>query len=154
MVYSGNKLINFNNITGIVLFALVVLFMAKDNEPLNETIWVGIPVLLFVLLLFILNAFYFEVTDEEVIIFNYVLPFIRIKYKLNEITEIRAQDSNNRGTTAMAFLRILRGNKKSMVFKAGSIGKNDWKDMINDLCSKQMNVVVSATALDGIDFDE
>ena len=54
----------------------------------------------------------------------------------------------------MACLRILRGNKKSMVFKAGSLGKNDWKDMINDLCSKQMNVVVSATALDGIDFDE
>jgi len=83
MTYAGNRIFNGNNGGAVFLLLLGVgMHYAKTG---NGFLLLMIPV---ALLLTITQAFYFEITVDDLIVKNYMVPFLNSHYKLNEITKI------------------------------------------------------------------
>jgi len=140
MIYSGNKLFNVNNGAFIFMLAFdVLIFVARG-------VYWGAP---FFVLFFIFTAneaFYFEITGEELIIKNYILPFINKAYKIIDITNIEIASTNYKAT-ADAALKITRGDKTSMGFRSASLNLSDWQNLVNELYKLKIPTVVSASRL-------
>jgi len=139
MVYSGNKLLNANN--GAFLFMIAFFTLVAINNP-----YLGVPFLLLCFLFTVNEAFYFELNRDEFIVKNYLLPFIRICYNLNEITFIEIQ-STNYIATADGAVKITRDDKNSMPFRAASLGLKDWQALVDDLTDIKIAISVSASRL-------
>jgi hypothetical protein len=140
MVYSGKRLFNANN--GAFLFMILFCLLIIAN---NE-VYIGIA-FFFLCLLFTANeAFYFEITEYELGVKNYMLPFINIRYQLNEITCVELNGTRRR-STADAALKVIRDDKSSMGFKSASLNLKDWQALVNDLGGRKIAVTVSASRL-------
>jgi len=141
MTYSGNKLFNSNN-----LFAIIILlaggalsFYKPDNFPFF------IP-LVVAFVSTACQAFYFEITMDKLIVKNYIIPLLNIRYNLNEITQIQLLRPGGR-SAAQARLKIIHGGKSSFGFPAASLKINDWKLCVDDLCEKKISVEVEPLIL-------
>jgi hypothetical protein len=62
-----------------------------------------------------------------------MIPFLNIHYRLNEITQTQFLNPGYR-STAKARVKIIRGDKRSMGFKAALLGIKDWQLFVNHLC--------------------
>nr|NYE66677.1 hypothetical protein [Mucilaginibacter sp. E4BP6] len=84
MTYSGDKLFNSNNLFAVIILLLggVLSFYKSENFPFF------IPLLMAI---FITSgqAFYFELTENELIIKNYIIPFLNFRYQQSEITQVQ-----------------------------------------------------------------
>lgn len=140
MIYSGNKLFNYNNAFLLIMTPFCVLIGASNS------IYVGIA-FFFLCVLFTTNeAFYFELTEDKFIVKNYILPFVNIRYNLSDITTIDLEGTNRRAI-ADAAVKIYRDDKSSWPFRAGSLGTKDWQNLVTDLHKQKVNVTVSAYRL-------
>jgi hypothetical protein len=75
-----------------------------------------------------------------------MIPFLNIHYRLNEITQTQFLNPGYR-STAKARVKIIRGDKRSMGFKAAPLGIKDWQLLINHLCEKGIPVEIAADSL-------
>ncbi|TSJ40253.1 hypothetical protein FO440_10845 [Mucilaginibacter corticis] len=101
----------------------------------------------FVFFIFTANeAFYFELTTDKLIVKNYLLPFVNIKYNISEITGIELAGTNYRAT-ADAALKIYHDDKNSMGFRAASLDLKTWQAFVNNLNERKIPVTVSASRL-------
>jgi len=140
MTYAGNRILNGNN-SGAIIF-LTFIGLLYYSRPDNG-FFLFIPIGFFIAAS---EAFYFEITTDELIIKNYMIPFLNIQYKLNEITQIRFLDSGYR-STAKARIEIIRGDKQSMGYKAASLGIKDWQLFIDHLTEKKISLRIEADKL-------
>jgi hypothetical protein len=92
-------------------------------------------------MLFISEAFYFEITDEFLIIKNIGLPFYKIKYELKYIESIRIFNSGYR-TFSIAKLQVKLDIKDSIGFKGASLRKKDWQLLIQDLENREIDIIL------------
>ncbi|MBC7400710.1 MAG: hypothetical protein H7289_12275 [Mucilaginibacter sp.] len=140
MTYSGNKLFNPNN---IVLAVLILLygagFFSTHGSDIKFFCFVIIPLFF---LITTSEAFYFETTPDELIIKNYLIPFLNITYNLSEISEVKLLNTGYR-STSKARLKVIRGNKGSIGFRGASLGIQDWQDLVTDLSIKKVVVTLS-----------
>jgi len=141
MTYAGNRIFNGNNSGGIVitLFGVAMYYYAKTGDTFLFIIPVAI-------LLTVTEAFYFEITIDDLIVKNYLIPFLNIHYRLNEITKIEFLGTNWR-SSAKAGVKIIRGNKKSISFQAASLGIKDWQLFVNDLSKNNIPLEIWADSL-------
>jgi hypothetical protein len=153
MTYSGNKLFNLNNII-LVLLVLFVGFIAINSHPL-KTRHFNLVLFFFVYLAnAITQAFYFEITQDELIVKNYILPILSTAYNLSDITEIKILSTTFR-SIARARLKIIRHDKVSFGFKGASLRLKDWQGIVNDLGDRKINVTISDSYfLDKIEIPE
>jgi hypothetical protein len=140
MVYSGNKLLNINNDAFLIMLLFCGLIFA-NNQP-----YIGAVILLLSLLFTVNEAFYFELTTDEFIVKNYLLPFLNIRYNLNDITGIELASTNYKAT-ADAAVQITRDDKTLMSFRSTCLGLKDWQALVNDLSDRKIPVIVSASRL-------
>jgi hypothetical protein len=141
MIYAGNRVVNLNNLILAIFVSVAIGFFIK--EPDNNFSIIIIPV---VLLVTASDAFYFEITTDEFITKNYMVPFLNFRYPLNEITLVRLVDAGSR-TTADAAVKIIRGNKKSIGVKAAALRIKDWQLLVNDLCNNGIQVQIESNIL-------
>ncbi len=145
MTYSGNKIFNSNNLVPLIIILIFGgIAIASDNIDGINGYWIFIVI---GYLITVKDAFYFEIADNEFIVKNYLLPFMKIHYNLSEITEIQLLSATYR-STADAQLKVIRGEQRSFGFHGASLGIKDWQEMVNDLCSKKIMVVVTANGLE------
>ncbi|MDB5003740.1 MAG: hypothetical protein JWQ34_1965 [Mucilaginibacter sp.] len=144
MTYSGNRLFNINNaIPAGFLLLFGIIGKVTLHNIIDSGYWIIIIVSFFIA---VIDSFYFEITEDDFIVKNYLLPFMKIRYPLNEITEIQLLNSSYR-STAKASLKVIRDDKISFGFKGASLGVQDWQNMVNDLRTKKIKVVVQSIAL-------
>lgn len=141
MTYAGNRLINANNITPII-FVLIVVFL-NHSKPDNLLPYFVVLVGIFFTAA---EAFYFEITTNELIVKNYIIPFLNIRYELNEITLVQFLETNRR-STSKARVKIIRGDKRSLPISAASLRIKDWQLFINELSAKKIQVDIQAISL-------
>lgn len=137
MVYSGHKFLNFNTIVTLFLFLPFVIIMSLSDNIIGLMYFL-IPILY---MLFISEAFYFEITDEFLIIKNIGLPFYKIKYELKYIESIRIFNSGYR-TFSIAKLQVKLDIKDSIGFKGASLRKKDWQLLIQDLENREIDIIL------------
>jgi len=138
MTYAGNKVLNINNLILAIFISVGVGFFVA--EPNNNFSIIIIPV---AFLLSVSEAFYFEITMNEFIIKNYLIPFLNFRYALNEITLVRLMEPGSR-SIAYAAVKIIRGDKKSIGVKAASLRIRDWQQLINNLSERQILVQIES----------
>ena len=132
MTYTGNRIFNGNNSGAVFLLLLGVgMHYAKAGDGF---LFLMIPV---ALLFTITQAFYFEITVDDLIVKNYMAPFLNIHYRLNEITKIEFLGTDRR-STAKASVKIIRGDKKSISFQAASLDIKDWQLFVNELSKNKI----------------
>jgi hypothetical protein len=141
MTYAGNKVFNSNNLVAVTLLLIGIGFLFSKSD--NNFAAFILPV---TFLITAIEAFYFEVTVDELIIKNYMIPFLNIRYKLNEITQIQFLNPGLR-STAKARVKIIRGDKRSFDFKAASLSIKDWQLFVNELSEKKIPVYIEAYSL-------
>jgi len=142
MVYSGKKLFNGNNAVGVFL-ALLFGYITFIEPKTSHIGWL----MLFITLLITANeAFYFEMTANEFIVKNYILPFVALRYDISTITSIELNSTNYK-STADAAVKIIRDKRRSMNFRASSLGLNEWQNLVNDLASRKITLYVTASRL-------
>jgi|GEM_PF-3007719 hypothetical protein len=152
MTYSGNKLYNSNNI--VLLIAIVIFGAFAINEPQLKNRYIYLIMVAFTFLNTILNAYYFEITQDELIVKNYMIPFLTISYSLSEITEVKLLNNAYKATTKSR-LKIIRGDKRSIGFNGSSLKLIDWQEMVNDLSAKKITGTISkSVVLDKIGIPE
>ena len=88
MTYAGNKLFNVNNGIGAGMLLLGIV-LSRTNAD-NGFLFFVIPI---AYIITAAEAFYFEIVVDELIVQNYMIPFLKIHYKLNKITKIRFRGS-------------------------------------------------------------
>lgn len=118
----------------------IILSLSKDMGGL---LFFLIPV---ICLLFIQEAFYFEITDDYLIVKNIGLPFLKIRYKLIDIKSIRIFNSGFR-TFSRAQIKVNIDNKKTIGFRSASLKKKDWQLLIQDLQERQIEIVLECDSL-------
>jgi len=143
MIYAGNRVFNANNIIAtLFVIAGAVLFILKPSDNL--------PLFIIAVIVAIITtagqAFYFEITTNELIIKNYLIPFFNFKYKLNEITEVQLLNTNSK-STSKARLKVIRGDKRSLGVNAASLSIKDWQLLVNDLSNKKIPVEIESQGL-------
>lgn len=152
MTYSGNKLLNTNN---AVLLILLLIFGYGAFTTTNTTDKYGFFAIVVTISLLItaIEAFYFEITSDQLIVKNYILFFLNVRYNLKEITSVEILSTNGR-STALARVKIVRGEKHSMGFKSASLAKEDWQAFKNGLKETHVICVMTASRLiDYVDVD-
>lgn len=142
MTYAGNRIFNGNN-SSAIMFVLFGLFMYYYANAGDVFLFIIIPI---ALLVTVAQAFYFEITVDNLMVKNYMVPFLDIHYKLNEITKIEFLGTNWR-TSAKAGVKIIRGDKKSISFQAASLGINDWQLLVNDLSKNKIPLEIWSDSL-------
>jgi len=151
MTYAGNRIINANNIISVVLILIfsVVVIVSPEPEVTSElkNWYVYLIIILFVFTISSSSAFYFEITGDELIINNYLLPFVNIEYKLSEITKIQIDTSSK--SLAKARIKVIRGDQIAIGFNAASLRIQDWQLFVSDLSSKKITVVIESYSLKG-----
>lgn len=145
MTYSGNKLVNANNIVLIVttLFFGAIAF----NEPHLKDKYFNVILIVSLFLNTTLGAFYFEITFDKLIVKNYMLPFLNIAYKFSDITEVKLLPVRSYRSMAQVKLKIVRDSKWSMGFRAASLKLKDWQGIVDDLGARRINVTVGESML-------
>jgi len=141
MTYAGNRVLNLNNLILAIFISVGVGFFVA--EPNNNFSIIIIPV---AFLLSVSEAFYFEITMDELITRNYLIPFLNFRYTLHEITLVRLMEPGYR-SIADAAVKIIRGDKKSIGVKAASLRIKDWEQLINDLSERQILVQIESYSL-------
>jgi hypothetical protein len=140
MTYAGNRVFNGNN-SGAIVF-LIFGAMLYYSKP-DDVYLFMIPV---ALLFTVTQAFYFEITVDDLIVKNYVVPFLNIHYKLNEITKIEFLGTYRR-SSAKASVKIIRGDKSSASFQSASLSIKDWQLFVNDLSKNKIPLEIWAERL-------
>lgn len=142
MIHSGRKFLNLNTIITLFYFLpmAIILSLSKDMGGL---LFFLIPV---ICLLFIQEAFYFEITDDYLIVKNIGLPFLKIRYELRDIKSIRIFNSGFK-TFSTAQIKINIDNKKTIGFRSASLKKKDWQLLIQDLQERQIEIVLECDSL-------
>jgi hypothetical protein len=140
MTYSGNKLYNSSNIA--LLIAIVIFGTFAINEPQLKNRYFYLIMVAFAFLNSILDAYYFEITQDELIVKNYMIPFLNIGYNLSEITDVKLLNTGYRSTTK-ARVKVIRGDKRSIGFNSSSLKLVDWQEIVNDLIAKKITVTIS-----------
>lgn len=143
MIYSGNKLFNANNAIGAGLVLLGVVLSRTNGDSDSGFLYIVIPI---AFIMTAAEAFYFEITLDELIVRNYMIPFLKIHYKLDKITQIRFRGVSSK-STADARLQIVQANKQSMRFSAASLRMDDWQEMVNDFSKEKIPVSIEAYRL-------
>ena len=143
MTYAGNRLLNTNNSSAIFFLGFGV-FLFLNGSHHNTYL----PYYFFAIGFFLTSAeaFYFEITPDKLIVKNYMIPFFKIGYQLNEITGVRFMGTSYR-SNSKACVRIVRGDKQSFRFSAASLRINDWQLFVNELSSKKIPVNLEASTL-------
>lgn len=135
MMYSGRRFLNFNTIITLFFFLPMVIYVSSEQN-LAGSLFFLIPL---ICLLYIQEAFYFEINEKILIIRNIALPFLKIKYDINKIESVRISNSGFK-TFSIAQLQIVSGNKKSLGFRSASLKKKDWQSLIQDLKDRQIKI--------------
>ncbi len=145
MTYSGNKIFNTNNLVlvALALFWGIIIIKAPHLKAVLISFLSLSPILLNALF----DSFYFEITQDELIARNYLLPFIKEAYSLNEITEIRISSTRPYGLIGRERLRVVRGRYLSPGYKSASLRLKDWQGIVNNLADKRINVVIGESYL-------
>jgi len=125
---------------GMVTLFILVIFILNSKSIFLLII---IPTLFFINAI---EAYYFEITEDELIIKNYMLPFLKKRYKLSKITQVQFLEMNYRSPTK-AQVKVIQQDKQSMRFKATSLSIPDWKLLVNDLHEKKIQVVIEVYSL-------
>jgi len=146
MTYSGNKIVNANNIISVVLIFIFSVVATINANSQNGDWYLYLIIIFFVFIITSGSAFYFEIIDNELIIKNYLLPFINIEYQLSEITQIQLLETNSK-STAKARLKVIRGDQCSISFNAASLGIKEWQLLVNDLSYKKIPIMIEAISL-------
>lgn len=141
MTYAGNRVLNLNNLILVIFISVGIGFFVA--EPGNNFSLIIIPV---AFLVTVAEAFYFEITADEFITKNYLIPFLNFRYQLNEITLVRLINAGPR-STASAAVKIIRGDKRSIGVKAASLRIKDWQLLVDDLCKKGIQVQIESNIL-------
>ena len=118
----------------------IILPLAKDMGGL---LYFLIPV---ICLLYIQEAFYFEITDDYLIVKNIGLPFLKIRYELRDIKSIRIFNSGFK-TFSTAQIKVNIDNKKTIGFRSASLRKKDWQLLIQDLQDRKIDIVLECDSL-------
>jgi hypothetical protein len=124
----------------MVTLCILVIFILNSKSIFLLII---IPTLFFINAI---EAYYFEITEDELIIKNYMLPFLKKRYKLSEITQVQFLEMNYRSPTK-AQVKVIQQDKQSMRFKATSLSIPDWKLLVNDLHERKIPVKIEAYSL-------
>ena len=141
MTYSGRKLFNGNNAVFVFMLAFdALIFMARG-------VYWGTPFLVLFFIFTANEAFYFELNTDELIVKNYLLPFINIRYQLSEITSVELNGTNLK-SAADAALKVIRDDKSSMGFKGGALNLSDWQGIVDDLSERKIPVAVNSRRLE------
>jgi len=69
-----------------------------------------------------------------------------LRYDINTITSIELNSTNYK-STADAAVKIIRDKRRSMNFRASSLGLNEWQNLVNDLASRKITLYVTASRL-------
>ena len=141
MIYAGNRLLNANNSGGII-FVVIMVILFKGNAD-NGILFIMVPAIIFFTGV---AAFYFEINQDELIIKNYMIPFLNIPYRLNEITDVQFLDTGFR-STATAKVKVIRGDKRSMSYQSASLRTADWQQFVDHLTEKKIAVKIEASTL-------
>ncbi len=143
MVYSGDKVNNFNTAIVIVfvLITICVAFYFGTGRLLGF-----ILVSPYVCWVTVTGAFYFELTYHELIVHNYLVPGMKFRYRLSEITCVDIAAAGKR-TTSLACIKIIRSGKTSIGFKSAGMKLKDWYGLINDLQRTGIDVKVAPDVL-------
>ena len=141
MTYAGNRVLNANNSVAIVLVIIGTVLYFEQAE--DNFLFFIIPV---ALLITGMEAFYFELTENELIIKNYLMPFVNIHYTLSEVTQIQFLNSGPK-STADARVKIIRGDKRSIPYPGASLKTKDWEEFVDELCRKGVAVEIQAIIL-------
>jgi hypothetical protein len=145
MTYSGNRVLNANNLA-LVLFLVGAVTIVCTIDMDTKSV---ILLLLFVLLIFWVisrEAFYFELIDNELIIKNYLLPFSDTCYQLSNLKEIGIIELADKKIWNAA-LRITDLNDEVKCFTCSCLTKNIWKMFIKDIKDRHNNVVVDVPGI-------
>ena len=142
MIYSGRRFLNLNTIITLFFFLPLVIYASIERNVIGA-LFVLIPL---IFLLYIQEAFYFEISQEILIIKNIGLPFLKIKYDLKKIESIRIFNSGFR-TFSLAQFQINIDNKKSIGFRGASLKKKDWQLLIQDLKDRQIEIELECNNL-------
>lgn len=138
MIYSGNKLFNTHNgVSLILLFFLSVLISGGAI--------ITVAFILVWIYFLASGSYYFELKDDQLIVRNYIIPFIKTRYNLADIIKIELTGTSNRDTS-MATVKIY-DNKGSAGFAAASLKLSDWQNLVTDLTHKKIAVTVTAIKL-------
>jgi len=143
MTYAGNKLLNANNAIGAGLVILGIVLSKTNTDSDFGFLFLVIPI---AFIITTAEAFYFEITLDELIVRNYMIPFLKIRYKLDKVTKIRFRGTGNR-SAASARLKVVQENKQSMRFSAASLQMNDWQEMVNEFTKEKIPVSIEAYRL-------
>lgn len=72
---------------------------------------------------------YFELTNQELIIRNHVVLWVKRRYPLSEIVLINCESPDKRSDA----IRVITHNKQSQAYCAGSPGDKHWRKLLNNL---------------------
>jgi len=133
MIHRGDRVFNLNNFIAIIYLVIAIGFYLIDPDYLFFLIL--IPFGFFVISL---SAFYFEITINELIVKNYMIPFLKIHYKLTEIKQIKILRKGK--GPAKARVKIIMEDISSLPIPVSSLGKKDWQHFVNDL--SELNIPV------------
>ncbi len=137
MIYSGNKLLNWNSIFMLVI--VPIIFFVSPAPKNREVLFYGIMIPL-MYLLFVSQAFYFILTQDTLIIKNYGFPFLKIQYLIADIQKIGVY--NSRRSFSKAILQIKTNKSKSFGYQGASLKIKDWQSLIKDFEQKNIEVTV------------
>jgi len=140
MTYVGNRIFNFNNLLVVFSILLFVAFFIFDPN------YGYLLIIVFAFFITSAMAFFFELTEDELIVKNYIIPFLNIRYKLNEITQIQFLNAK---APAKAKVKIIQEYKQTLGigYSAASLSVKDWKLFINDLIARKISVKVEPVRL-------
>jgi hypothetical protein len=142
MIYSGRKILNYNTIITLFYF-LPMAIIVSLSKNMGNSLFVLIPLICF---LFIQEAFYFEISDEFLIVRNIGLPFLKVRYELDRIDSIKISNSGFQ-TFSLAQLKVNIENKRTIGFRSASLKKKDWQLLIQDLKNRQIKINLMCSIL-------
>jgi len=92
------------------------------------------------------QAFYFELTENELIIKNYIIPFLNFRYQQSEITQVQFLNTSGK-SSSKARVKIISGDKRSIPVSAASLDTKDWQLFIDDLNARKIPIDIQSESL-------
>jgi hypothetical protein len=130
--FSGNFLLCYNGLLFIGLLIFIVYMLATKLDganPLAIVAFISFFFLIFYVLVFGLQANYFLLSNEELVIKNHLLFWQNKIYSVKDISECIINIPAKRSTT----LEIITTDYKTKIYSAGSLRKHTWKGLKNKL---------------------
>lgn len=127
--FAGNP---YTSMKGIFFYTLIIplIVLLLIGRVQNTSGYIFISLFIaFLYWLFGHQLHYFELTSQELIIKNHVMPWVRRRYPLSEIILINCESPDKRSDA----IRIITPHRQSQAYCAGSLRDKHWAKLLNNL---------------------